>query len=118
METALVIAAWTLVALGALMGLVGGIGLVRLPDFYCRMHAAGITDTAGASLMLVGMILHALLYLGLPLIAIKLLAILFFVLVTSPTATHALSAAALSDGPEPILDGSRAKRRGGGSSRS
>ena len=113
MEMALDILCWTLIACGALLGMVGGIGLIRLPDFYCRLHAAGVTDTGGATLFLTGLMLQS----GLSLITIKLLAILFFLLVTSPTATHALAAAALSDGPEPLLDGSRSKRRGGGSSR-
>ena len=43
---------------GAFFGLVGGIGLVRMPDFYTRMHAASVTETLGAGLILTGLVFY------------------------------------------------------------
>ena len=73
---------------------IGGVGLHRLPDFYSRTHAGGLTDTLGASLILLGLVLQA----GLTLISVKLLMIAFLLHLTSPTATHALVKAAYSRG--------------------
>lgn len=86
---------------GAFFVLVGGIGMLRLPDFYTRTHAAGITDTLGAGLILVGLMFQG----GFSLISVKLLMILGVLLLTSPTSTHALSRTALTDpdNPDPIL---------------
>ena len=90
-----------LVLTGATLTLIGSLGLVRLPDFYTRLHAAGITDTLGAGLILLGLMLQA----GWTLISVKLLLILIFLWFTGPIATHALSRAALldPDNPPPIL---------------
>ena len=72
-----------------------------MPDVYTRSHAAGITDTMGALLILVGLMFQA----GLTLITFKLLVILLFLLFTSPTASHALNNTAWASGLRPILDG-------------
>ena len=88
-----------LVLLGSLFAVIGGIGIVRLPDFYSRIHGAGITDTLGAGLVLVGLALRS----GASLTTFKLLTILFFLLLTSPTAAHALSKSARARGIEPRL---------------
>ena len=45
---------WIFIAAGSIFVLIGGLGLLRLPDFYTRIHAAGITDTMGAWLILIG----------------------------------------------------------------
>ena len=82
--------AHTLVYAGAAFCLIGAIGVLRFPDVYSRMHAAGITDTLGALLVLVGLMLLA----GLSLALVKLLFILAFLWMASPTATHALAKAA------------------------
>lgn len=92
-------ASWVLLLGGAASSIIGGIGLLRMPDFYTRAHAASITDTAGMTLMLAGLMLQA----GLSLITVKLAFIVVFLLITSPTATHALTRAALEDGVEPRL---------------
>ncbi len=84
------IASWTLLLAGAFFIMVGGIGIVRLPDFFTRLHAAGVTDTLGAELIVLGLILQA----GFSLIAVKLLLIGAFIFLTSPTATHAIASAA------------------------
>ena len=82
---------------GAFFVIVGGIGIYRLPDFYTRLHAAGITDTLGAALILLGLALQA----GFTLAAVKLVMILVSLLVTSPTSCHALAQAAKACGLEP-----------------
>jgi multicomponent Na+:H+ antiporter subunit G len=90
---------WLLLLCGAFFCAVGGLGILRLPDFYSRQHAAGITDTLGAALLLIGLILQA----GLSLVGIKLVMILLFLLFTSPVATHTIAQAALQSGLKPKL---------------
>lgn len=91
---------WAFMLAGGFFVLVGGIGVLRLPDLYTRSHAAGITDTLGAGLMLVGMMLQG----GLTLVTVKLFLILVFLFFTSPTSSHALIHTAYSTGIEPLLD--------------
>ena len=98
-ETALEVISWVLLLTGGLFGIMGGIGLVRCPDFYSRLHAGGITDTLCAFLIIVGLILQA----GLALPSLKLALILIFFVFTAPTASHALAHAARADGIEPAL---------------
>ena len=97
MSTVLDIASWILLTLGGLCVLIGGIGALRMPDLYTRMHAASVTDSLGAILVLFGIMLQA----GFALATIKLAAILLFLLLTSPTASNALAAAALLAGNKP-----------------
>ena len=78
----------------------GGIGALRMPDLYTRMHAASLTDTMAAILILGGIMLQA----GMTLATIKLAAILLFLLLTSPTASNALEAAAMLAGNKPGID--------------
>ncbi len=92
---------WACLVTGGVFAIIGGIGLLRLPDVFTRMHAAGITDTMGAGLIFVGLMVQA----GFTLVTVKLILILFFLLFTSPTATHALAKAALSDGVKPWRGG-------------
>jgi multicomponent Na+:H+ antiporter subunit G len=94
------VASWVLLAGGAFFLLVGGIGLMRMPDFFTRLHAAGVTDTGGAGLILFGLMLQA----GFTLVTVKLLLALFFILFTSPTACHALAKVALQEGLRPGHD--------------
>jgi len=100
-------ASWILLLGGAIFSVIGGIGILRMPDFYTRMHAASITDTAGMTLMLAGLMLQA----GLSLVTAKLVFIMLFLLITSPTATHALARAALHDGVKPLLDHDKRERK-------
>ena len=73
---------------------VGGIGTLRLPDLYTRTHAASITDTLGAGLILLGLALQA----GIGLVAVKLVMVYAFMLLTGPAASHALVKAAYAQG--------------------
>lgn len=84
---------------GGLFCLVGGIGLLRMPDFFTRMHAASVTETLGVGLVLFGLLLQA----GWTLVAVKLLMVGLLVFFVSPTATHALARAALVRGVKPVL---------------
>lgn len=94
---------WALIIIGAFATLTGGIGVLRFPDIYTRMHAASITDTLGAGAILAGLILQA----GPTLISAKLVLILVFLFFTSPTSSFALAHAALSSGVEPKLHSDR-----------
>lgn len=85
------VASWVLLSLGGIFSIIGGIGILRLPDFYTRMHAAGITDTMGAGCILVGLMFQAPGWL----VVVKLTMVLFFLLLTSPTSGHALARSAL-----------------------
>lgn len=102
MNAVLDIASWVLLVAGGFFVFVGGLGALRMPDFYTRMHAAGITDTLGTILVLAGVILQA----GISLAAVKLLAIAIFLLLTCPTAAYALANAARLSGLRPE-DGTR-----------
>jgi multicomponent Na+:H+ antiporter subunit G len=91
---------WVMLMTGCFVGISGGIGLLRFPDFYTRVHAVGVTDTLCAALVLTGLMLQA----GWGPVLIKLFLMLVLLLLTSPTATHALSKAALHGRLQPLLD--------------
>ena len=88
-----------LLAAGSIFVLIGAFGLIRFPDFYTRLHAAGITDTLGAELILLGLMFQA----GLSPVTVKLILISLFIFFTSPTATHAVANAARVMGLKPML---------------
>ena len=88
---------WVCLLAGSALALIGGFGLLRLPDVFARMHGAGMVDTLGLALILVGLMFQA----GLSLITVKLILIIGFVLYTSPTTTHALARACLYGGLRP-----------------
>jgi multicomponent Na+:H+ antiporter subunit G len=87
-------ASWLLMTAGGAFVFIGGLGALRMPDLYTRMHAASVTDSIGPVLIIFGIILQA----GFTLASIKLIAILLFLLVTGPTASNALASAALLAG--------------------
>jgi len=89
---------WLFLAAGSAFVLAGGVGLLRFPDFYSRIHAAGITDTMGAWLIVVGLMFSA----GWTLVTAKLLMLLLFLVITSPLASHALAKAAYVRGLKPM----------------
>lgn len=99
MDLLLDILSAALLFIGVFLGISGAIGLFRFPDFYTRMHAAGITDTLCTACIIGGLILQA----GLNLIAVKLFFILLFTWFTSPAAGHALIKAACKTGLQPLL---------------
>ncbi len=72
------------------------IGLIRMPDYYCRMQTTGKGDTLGAILMLMGLSIYNLdngFTFSNILISIKILFIGIFIFVANPTATHAITKA-------------------------
>jgi multicomponent Na+:H+ antiporter subunit G len=91
---------WIFIATGALLGIAGGIGIHRFPDFYTRLHAVGITDTMCAACFLIGLSMQT----GISIASLKLLLIFIFLFFSSPTATHALADAAMLSGLKPELD--------------
>jgi multicomponent Na+:H+ antiporter subunit G len=90
-----------LISVGIFFFTTGTIGFLRFPDFYSRMHATGKSDTLGAALSLAGLALYE----GFSLTSIKILIIVIFILMTSPTATHALLRAAFDSGMLPWTKG-------------
>lgn len=99
MSLAVDIASWALILAGSFFTLVGALGLVRMPDIFTRMHAASVTDTAGAGLLIFGMMLQA----GFSLTALKLLMLLALFLFTGPVVTHALAQTCLHEKIKPLL---------------
>jgi multicomponent Na+:H+ antiporter subunit G len=98
MSLLLDVLSWIFLVGGSFFAVVGGIGVLRMPDLFTRLHAAGITDTMGAGLILTGLMFQS----GFSLITAKLILILAFVWFSSPVATYALSRAALASGQEPF----------------
>ena len=87
------------IAGGIFFVIAGTLGVLRLPDFFSRIHAAGMTDTLGVELILFGLIIQS----GFSLLSLKFLLVAFFLLLTSPTATHAIANAAYHGGLKPRL---------------
>lgn len=103
----LLLASSVALALGCFFLLSGALGLLRFPDFYSRMHAAGVTDTLASFLILGGLMFMA----GWSLALFKLGMILLFIFFTSPTAGHALAKAA-QHGELRLREEGRARERG------
>ncbi|MFC4852857.1 monovalent cation/H(+) antiporter subunit G [Actinophytocola glycyrrhizae] len=101
--TVLDVVSWVLLAAGALFVVSGGVGLLRFPDFYTRIHAAGVTDSAGAGLILFGLLAQATTWDT----AVRLLVIALFLALSGPTATHILARAARRDGVPVWREGDR-----------
>ena len=97
-QTLVTILSGFFIACGVVALLIGSLGLLRLPDVYCRIHAVGMIDTAGASFIILGMILHE----GFTLITVKLVLIGVFLFFTSPIATHAVAQVAYKSGVVPV----------------
>lgn len=85
--------------IGSFLCLSGGIGILRFPDFFTRMHAVGVSDTLATAMILIGLMLQV------PdaIVIVKLVIILLMTLLISPTASHALAKAALHNGLMPRL---------------
>jgi multicomponent Na+:H+ antiporter subunit G len=81
------------------------IGLLRFPDFYSRMHAAGKGDTLSSMLMLLALVLYNFHEFNIAnlLIAVKIILIIVFIFMASPTATHAITDAGYESGLLPWM---------------
>jgi multicomponent Na+:H+ antiporter subunit G len=86
--------------IGSFLCVSGGIGILRFPDFYTRMHAVGVAETLGASMILIGLMMHSTDFL----VFVKLVMILLLILLIGPTTSHVLAKAALHNGLTPKLN--------------
>jgi multicomponent Na+:H+ antiporter subunit G len=100
MELAVDLISALCLAAGSVFSVIGAIGILRLPDVFSRMHGAGIIDSLGMGLIMVGLMVQA----GFTLVTVKLILIVVFILFTSPTTTHALARAALNGGVNPLIE--------------
>ena len=85
--------------LGSVILLIGAVGVLRMPDFFTRLHAASVIETLPVILIILGCLLQA----GASIVSIKLILILIFILFTSPVAAHALAKSALHGKLKPQL---------------
>ncbi len=90
---------WACLLGGSFFILVSSLAMLRLPDYFSRIHGAGITDTLGAGLILLGLACKA----GLSLVSVKLFLILVFMMLTGPVTVHALAKTAYRLGLKPML---------------
>jgi multicomponent Na+:H+ antiporter subunit G len=88
---------------GLVFFLGGAVGIMRMPDFYSRLHPAGKLDTLGIFAMVAGLVIYNLHHvsLGVVLLSIKMFLIVFFVFLASPTATHSIVDAGMRAGLRP-----------------
>lgn len=108
METVLDIFSWSCLITGSFFCLTGGVGLLRFPDFFSRIHSASLTDTLGASLILIGLMFQA----GWGIVSAKLILILVFSLLVGTTASHAMAKAAMKSGLEPLVAAKKEEQSG------
>ena len=106
MEALLDVLSWVAIAGGRFFILVGTVGILRMPDVYTRLHAAGMTDTMGAGLLLLGMALQTIIGImhgesSYWFVLVRIVFIYGFLLFTSPIACHALARAGIAGGVEP-----------------
>ena len=102
LDTVVNVLSWISIVAGSAFLVTGAVGVIRFPDFWSRLHAASVIDSAGMALLLLGMMLQA----GLTLITVKLFFIGLFLIITGPTSTHAVANAALVSGSRPLGDDS------------
>ena len=105
MDTIVSMASTLCLLLGSFLCLSGGVGILRFPDFYTRMHAAGVTDTLAAAMILIGLMLQN------PdgIVMLKLLLILLMTIFISPAASHALAKAAFKNDLVPLSNSNEKK---------
>ena len=94
------ILSWCLIGLGCFFVLIGALGVLKLPEFWSRLHAASVVESAGMILLIAGLCIPS----GLSLITVKLILLIVFLFLTGPTATHAVASAALVSGMKPKSD--------------
>ncbi len=100
MDIVLSILSGIVLLVGSFLCISGGIGILRFPDFYTRLHAVGVTDTLGTGLILLGLMLLSTDFL----VIAKLVMILLLTLLIGPTTSHVLAKAAMHNGLKPKLN--------------
>jgi len=100
MDTLMNISSVLFLLTGSFLCISGGVGILRFPDFYTRLHAVGVTDTLATAMILIGLMLQN------PdgLVIVKLVIVLLMTLFINPTASHALAQAAMNNDLIPVLD--------------
>lgn len=100
MDTLMHVSSAVFLLIGSFLCVSGGVGILRFPDFYTRMHSVGVSETLATVMILIGLMLQN------PdgLVVLKLIIILLMTLLISPTASHALANAALLNNLMPKLD--------------
>lgn len=93
--------------LGCIVIVVASLGVIRLPDFYTRTHAAGKVDTLGQMFIVLGLVTYS----GFTLVSLKLLIILALIFMINPTASHFLGKAAFISGLKPWINAGKTKTR-------
>jgi len=101
LDILILLISWAFMITGCVFVVSGSVGLMRMPDFYTRLHAASLTDTGGTLFIGLALIVQALFVFDNHMAAIKMSLIVFFALFTSPTASHALAKTALLCGRVP-----------------
>ena len=90
--TVQMIIAIALIVLGMVFMIASLIGIIKLPNFFARLHAQGVGDTVGAFLILAGMMVWS----GLSLLSVKLLLVFVIILLTNPIGTNLMMIAAIN----------------------
>ncbi len=90
---------WACLLGGSFFILVSSLAVLWLPDFFSRIHGAGITDSMGAALILSGLACQGEGWL----IAVKLFLVLLFLKLTGPVTVHALARTAYRQRLKPVL---------------
>jgi len=98
MSTVIELLSWFCFLTGSFLCITGGVGLLRFPDFFTRVHAVSVTETLASPLIIIGLMLQS----DFTLDTMKLMLILLFMLATNPTAAHAMAKAALHGGQKPL----------------
>ena len=98
MSGVLDIGSWILLVAGGVVGVISGIGVLRLRGLFARMHAASMIDTLGAACVIGGLVLQA----GFTVVAFKLVLVFLLLAATTSTAAHALAKSALAGGVFPL----------------
>lgn len=79
---------------GAIFFVGSAIGMLRLPDFYTRMHASGLSETLGGMLSFIGLMIYE----GFTIVSLKMAFVFLLVFIANPIGTHILSKAAFKSG--------------------
>ena len=85
---------WALIGLGVFLIFTGAVGVLRFPDFFTRLHPAGMIDSCGLFCVIAGLIVQH----GFTLFSGKLILLTLFIFMTGPTATHVLAKVAMLQG--------------------
>jgi len=105
MDMILDLLSWFFILVGSAFLIIGAIGMIRLPEVFTRSHAAGMVDTFGTGMVLLGLMFQTNPFASVPeaLVLAKLVMIGFFLFFTSPVSSHALVRAAMADGAKPLV---------------